>query len=61
MNTGIRRILYSLLVVLYVLHNDFWFWGTYTIVLGLPIGLLYHIVFCIAASLLMFSLVKYVM
>ena len=61
MNTALRRILYSLLVVLYVLHNDFWFWGTSQIVLGLPIGLLYHIVFCIAASLLMYSLVKYVM
>ena len=61
MNTALRRILYSLLVVLYVLHNDFWFWGTSQIALGLPIGLLYHIVFCIAASLLMYSLVKYVM
>lgn len=60
MKTTLRWVLYSLLLVLFILHNDFWFWGTPQIVLGLPVGLLYHIVFCFVASLLMFSLVKFV-
>ncbi len=59
MKTTLRWILYVLLVVLFILHNDFWFWGTSEIVLGLPIGLLYHILFCFAASVLMYSLVKF--
>ncbi len=59
MKTTHRRILYLLLVVLFILHNDFWFWGTSQIVLRLPVGLLYHILFCFAASVLMCSLVKF--
>ena len=60
MKTTLRWILYLLVVVLFILHNDFWFWGTSKIVLGLPVGLLYHILFCFAASVLMFSIVKFV-
>ncbi len=60
MKPTLRWVLYSLLLVLFILHNDFWFWETPQLVLGLPVGLLYHIVFCLAASLLMFSLVKFV-
>ena len=59
MKTTLSRILYVLLVVLFILHNDYWFWQTPQMVLGLPIGILYHILYCIVASLLMFSLVKY--
>ena len=51
--------LYVGLVVLYLLHNDLWYWNDGTLVLGLPIGLLYHFGFCIAASLLLFLLVTY--
>ena len=60
MKTTLRWVLYSVLIVLFILHNDFWFWETPQLVFGLPVGLLYHIVFCLAASLLMFSLVKFV-
>ena len=60
MKTTLRWVLYSLLVLLFILHNDFWLWGTPQLVLGLPVGLLYHIVFCLAASLLMAFLVKFV-
>ena len=60
MKTTLRWVLYSLLVLLFILHNDFWLWGTPQLVLGLPVGLLYHIVFCLAASLLMTFLVKFV-
>lgn len=60
MKTTLKWVLYSLLVLLFILHNDFWLWGTPQLILGLPVGLLYHIVFCFAASLLMFFLVKFV-
>ena len=60
MKTTLRWILYLLVVALFILHNDFWFWGTSKIVLGIPVGLLYHILFCFAASVLMFSIVKFV-
>lgn len=59
MKNSLRWVLYSVLVILFVLHNDYWYWQTPKIVLGLPIGILYHILYCIAASLVMFSLVKY--
>ncbi len=51
--------LYLALFALYLLHNDLWYWNDATLVLGLPIGLLYHFGFCAAASLLMFLLVTY--
>ncbi len=52
-------ILYLALVLLYLLHNDLWFWNTPQLVLGLPIGLLYHISFCVVASIVMILLVNY--
>ena len=58
MKNRTKWLLYSLLVLLFLLHNDFWFWETPEIVLGLPIGLLYHIGFCLAATLLMAAFVK---
>ena len=60
MKSTLRWFLYLLVLLLFILHNDFWFWGTSKIVLGIPIGLLYHILFCFAASVLMFSIVKFV-
>lgn len=60
MKSTLKWFLYLLLLVLFILHNDFWFWGTSKIVLGIPVGLLYHILFCLAASVLMFSIVKFV-
>lgn len=53
-----KWFLYCLLVLLFLLHNDFWLWETPRFVLGLPVGLLYHIGFCLAATLLMAAFVK---
>ena len=47
------------LLVLFVLHNDFWLWDDPRMVLGLPVGLTYHAVFCIAATVVMWLLVTY--
>ena len=58
MKNPVRWMLYCLLVLLFLLHNDFWFWETPQLVLGLPVGLLYHIGFCLVAVLLMAAFVK---
>ena len=47
-------------VVLYVLHQDIWFWRSSRLVFGfIPIGLFYQGVFSVAAALLMWLLVTY--
>lgn len=53
-----KGLFYCLIVLLFLLHNDFWFWNTPQLVLGLPIGLLYHIGFCLAVTVLMAIFVK---
>ncbi len=54
-----KMILYLSLALLYLLHNDLWLWNDARFVLGVPIGLFYHIVYCFVATLLMALLVKY--
>lgn len=55
-----RFILAGLVLALYLLHQDIWFWTTARpLVAGaIPIGLFYHVVYCLAAAGLMFLLVK---
>lgn len=48
-----RWLLYGALVALYVLHNDLWLWNDARFVLGLPVGLTYHIVFCFVVVVVM--------
>lgn len=60
MTTKFRHgLLYAGVFVLYLLHNDLWYWHDTSLVLGLPIGLFYHIGFCFAACGLLFLLVTY--
>ena len=49
-----------LVVLLYLLHQDFWFWReARPLVFGfLPIGLFYHAAFTIASSVLLWLLVR---
>ena len=57
-----KRILLVIVVVaLYILHQDIWFWRTANpMVFGfIPIGLFYQACFSVAASLVMWLLVKY--
>ena len=53
-----RRAAYGGLAALYLLHNDFWLWDDGRLVLGLPVGLAYHVGYCIAAAALMTLLVR---
>lgn len=56
-----RVLLVACVIILYLLHQDFWFWRTARpFVFGfIPIGLFYHACFSVAATLLMWLLVKY--
>ena len=56
-----KILLVFAVAVLYLLHQDFWFWRTaHPLVFGfVPIGLFYHGCYSIAASLLMWLLVKF--
>ena len=57
----VRWVLGVGLVVLYVLHQDAWFWDTARpLVFGfLPIGLFYHVVYSVVMCLMMLLLVRY--
>jgi hypothetical protein len=53
-------VAWLVVAVMYVLHQDFWFWRTARpLVFGfLPIGLAYHAVYTIAVSVMLAWLVK---
>ena len=51
------KTLCGLLALLYVLHNDWWFWDDSQLVLGLPVGLFYHLLFCLVSASVLFLLV----
>jgi hypothetical protein len=55
-----RSLLVVTVITLYVLHQDFWFWrSAKPLVFGfIPIGLFYHACFTVAASLVMWVLVR---
>jgi hypothetical protein len=55
-----RRIALLLaLAALYLAHNDLWLWNDPSLVLGLPVGLTYHVAYCFAAAGLMALLVRF--
>ena len=55
---SIKNFLYVTWVIVYLMHNDIWFWDNPSLVMGIPIGLFYHIVYCFVASVLLFLLIK---
>lgn len=55
-----RWLLTVVVIVVALLHQDFWNWTNKTLVFGfLPIGLAYHIGFTFLASATMALLVRY--
>lgn len=49
------------IAVLYVLHQDFWLWGSVRpLIFGfLPVGLAYHGLYCLAVAALMWALTRW--
>ena len=56
---GVRLLLYAALVAAYLLHNDLWLWNDPRTVLALPVGLTYHVVYCLGVAALMALLVRF--
>ena len=56
-----RRLVYLLILILLVLHNDFWLWDRVDpLILGwMPIGLFYHVVYLIAALVVLGLMVRF--
>ena len=48
---AMKNVVWGLVILLIILHQDFWYWETDTSVMGfIPIGLFYHALISIAAS-----------
>jgi hypothetical protein len=56
---GRRRAVGALLVALFVLHQDAWLWRDPRLLLGLPIGLAYHVAYCVAVSAVLVLAVRW--
>ena len=56
---SVRALLYAALVLLYAFHQDLWLWDDPRIVLGLPVGLTYHVLYCLVAALLLALVVRF--
>jgi hypothetical protein len=54
-----KYVVYLAAVALYILHQDWWNWDNRSLILGMPVGLAYQVAFCVAASVLMFCLVRF--
>jgi hypothetical protein len=56
-----RAILTGIVLAVYFLHQDVWFWRTARpLIFGfVPIGLFYHAAFCLLCSVVMGVLVKF--
>ena len=49
----VRRLLLLTLLALFALHHDLWWWNADDRILGLPIGLTWHIALCFAVAVAM--------
>lgn len=56
--TTFKPILFAIVVLFIILHNDLWLWSSPQMEAGLPVGLLYHVIYCFAASVLFWLLVR---
>ncbi len=55
-----RNLIYVALIVLGLIHQDFWFWDNPTLIFGfLPIGLAYHAFYSLLAAFVWFLALKY--
>ena len=48
-----RRAVLAVLLVLFALHHDLWWWDADDRVLGLPIGLAWQVALCLAVAVTM--------
>lgn len=55
-----RLLIAVAITAVYLLHQDFWFWrDVRPLIFGfLPIGIAYHALYCLACTLLMWTLTR---
>ena len=58
-SSRIRWLLYVALALAFVLRIDLWLWDDPSFVLGLPVGLTYHVLYCLAVAGLMALVVRF--
>jgi len=57
---NVTRIVTVIVLILGVLHHDFWWWNDHTLVLGfLPVGLAYHAFYSLGCGLVWWLVVTY--
>ena len=55
-----RKIVWGLVVVLAIVHYDFWYWDDGSLLAGfMPIGLFYHALISVLAAIVWALVVKY--
>ena len=54
-----RRLLYAALLLAFFLRHDLWLWDDARLIAGLPVGLGYHVLFCVAVAAVMALLVRF--
>lgn len=55
-----KYVIWGLVVLLLVLHQDIWFWDRPTLVFGfMPVGLLYHAGISVVASAVWFAATRF--
>ena len=59
MNRLGRGFLYGTMFALFVLHNQPWLQADARRVLGLPVGLVYHVAICVAATVVLALMVRH--
>ena len=47
-----------LIPLLIALHLNYWMWADASLLAGLPVNLLYHVLLCLLAAVLMFLVVR---
>ncbi len=55
----VGRLTWVAIVVAYLLHNDLWLWDDPGLFLGVPVGLAYHVGYCLAVAALMALVVRF--
>ena len=53
------RLFYAAIAIAFVLRHDLWLWSSSSTLFGLPVGLTYHVLFCLVVSLLMALWVRF--
>ncbi|HEX9700816.1 MAG TPA: DUF3311 domain-containing protein [Acidobacteriota bacterium] len=54
-----RAAIYGALGLLFVIHTDVWLWNDGRFLLGLPVGMSYHLLWTVAVVIVLWLAVRY--